>query len=151
LFLFVIKIVVFIIQIIVEVVFVEFIEVVFVVIILEFIIIKFVIEIVGWVDVSGVTAGALTSVITLASTASAKGAGPEIVDHVDEVRIKIDHDTERMVRESMRALARMESIYVRQHCLVDVVQARGVDRHGLPRRPWVRKTGKAYLKSRPIP
>lgn len=32
-------------------------------------------EIVGWVDVSGVTAGALTSVITLASTASAKGAG----------------------------------------------------------------------------
>jgi hypothetical protein len=64
------------------------------------------------------------------------------------VRIKIDHDTERMVRESMRALARMESIYVRQHCLVDVVQARGVDRHGLPRRPWVRKTGKAYLKSR---
>ena len=75
-------------------------------------------------------------------------AEPEIVDHVDEVRIKIDHDTERMVRESMRALARMESIYVRQHCLVDVVQARGVDRHGLPRRPWVRKTGKAYLKSR---
>lgn len=32
-------------------------------------------EIVGWADVSGVTAGTLSDVITLASTASAKGAG----------------------------------------------------------------------------
>ena len=75
-------------------------------------------------------------------------ADPEVIDSVDEVRIKIDHDTERMSREAIRAMARMESIYVRQHCLVDVVEAAGLDRYGMTRRPWVRKTSKAYLKSR---
>jgi len=64
------------------------------------------------------------------------------------VSIEIDHDTERMKEKAMVALATMPGVYVRGMTLTDMVKASGTDRHGQPKRPWLRKTGKVWLKSR---
>ena len=64
------------------------------------------------------------------------------------VRIEIDHDTERMKDQAIGVLATMDGVYVRGSVLCDLVRETGRDRWGQPRRPWVRKTSKAFLKSR---
>jgi hypothetical protein len=65
-----------------------------------------------------------------------------------EIRIEIDHDTERMKAQAIEVLAGMEEVYVRGAVLCDLVKETGKDRWGQERRPWVRKTSKAFLKSK---
>jgi len=64
------------------------------------------------------------------------------------INILVSHDTEGMKFEAMRAIRAMDTVYVRDSHLVDIVHEDGFDRHGERRRPWVRNTTLAYLKSR---
>lgn len=88
----------------------------------------------------------ITDDATIASAATADDAEPGTASSIPHIpTIEVHNDIVLMAREAIAALSHHDKIFVRNNVLVDVVHDSGLDRYGMPRRPWVRATVKPYL------